>query len=439
MASPAVTTVEFIARWNAHADRGDSSVRKLADELGVHERNVQQRRARIEESEGIILRSISSAERPRVDQSDLEAPELTRDQCIEKLLGVHAKYPHKWITSRQFAIETRLKDTVWSKFFGTFEEFNRQAGHGKTRQQSQFGKQIAKHVSVDRYREYGEQRLQYAENYLRDTTGRFKTILVASDIHDVDADPFYLRTLIDTARRVQPDIICLNGDIFDLPEFSKYTVDPRTWDVVGRIQFVHTEILGALRTAAPNAQIDLLEGNHEFRLVRHMADANPAMMALLSELHGMNVAKMFGLDRYEVNYIAKSDLSAYRQSDIKQEIARNFKIYYDCALAHHFPEGRAKGMPGWNGHHHKHQVWPNESPQFGPFEWHQLGAGHRRNAGYCDGERWHNGFMLAHVDTHTKATQFEYIQMHDFAVVGGLRYTRLPSEAWNAGQLEKAA
>jgi hypothetical protein len=33
------------------------------------------------------------------------------------------------------------------------------------------------------------------------------------------------------------------GDIFDLPEFGKYGVDPREWDVVGRIKFAHENIL----------------------------------------------------------------------------------------------------------------------------------------------------------------------------------------------------
>jgi hypothetical protein len=97
-------------------------------------------------------------------------------------------------------------------------------------------------------------------------------------------------------------------------------------------------------------------------------------------------------------------------------------------MAHHFPQGREMGYPGFNGHHHKHIVWPFYSPAFGSTEWHQLGCGHERAATYCAGEKWAMGFLLCHVDTHKKYTQFEYVEIRDHAVIGGRWYNRLPSE-----------
>lgn len=60
---------------------------------------------------------------------------------------------------------------------------------------------------------------------------------------------------------------------------------------------------------------------------------------------------------------------------------------------------RNMGLPGVNGHHHKHEVWGMFSPIYGPYEWHQMGAGHRRSASHCEGEKWHNGFALVNIDT----------------------------------------
>jgi hypothetical protein len=364
----------------------------------------------------------------RVDQMELAHKELTREEAIDLLHKVQAENPAKWITSRAFAHMTGLRDTSWQAHFGTFEEFCRQAGLGRRRQNSMLGKQAARHVAHDHYRDVGADRTCWGEDYKRDSGGRFKTVLCASDLHDREMDPFVLRVLIDTACRAQPDVISLVGDVFDLPEFGKYTVDPRTWDAVGRIRFVHDQILRPLREACPDAQIDLIEGNHEHRLVRHTLDANPAMMSLLSDLHGWDVRKLFGLDEFEVNYVAQGSLAAHGPAGIRREVDRNWRVYWDAFLVHHFPHGRNKGLPGCNGHHHKHALWVGCNPITGPYEWHQMGCGHRRSASYCDGEQWHNGFLLAHVDTSTKAVASDYVQILDHACVGGRFYHRQEDE-----------
>jgi hypothetical protein len=188
------------------------------------------------------------------------------------------------------------------------------------------------------------------------------------------------------------------------------------------------KILTPTRAAAPNAQIDLIEGNHEARVLRQLADATPALRAVLADFHGMTLAKLFKLDELEINYVAKADLGAYNDKDLDKELRNNYRVYYDTFLAYHFPDGRDLGLPGCNGHHHKHIVWPMYNRMYGAYEWHQLGAGHKRSAEYCLGEKWHNGFAIVHIDTATKSCVTEYIQVTDFAVVGGKYYYRDPSE-----------
>lgn len=370
--------------------------------------------------------------RPEVPLSESLIRKLTegsKEEVIEDLRSMALANPEMVISRNYYRVHGKFAESVWSQYFGTFHEFKRQAGIVLTRQQHNLEKKLAKHASVDHYRALGEERKGYAEKYIRENKRRFKTIICASDLHDKEIDPFFLRVFIDTVKRVQPDVVSFVGDVFDLPEFGKYTVDPRDWDVVGRIKVVHEKILAPLRKVY-NGQIDHIEGNHEVRMLRHLADATPALRAVLADLHGFTVPKLLGLDRYEVNYIAQADLAAYNDSDIKNELKKNYKIYWDTVLCHHFPEGRNFGLPGVNGHHHKHVVWSMFNPLYGAYEWHQIGCGHRRHASYCNGEKWHMGFAIIHVDTHTRATNFEYIPITDMAIVGGKWYYRNADEVW---------
>lgn len=405
----------------------------VADELGISEKTIRNkvgflRNLAKSNPEIKIVTRVFTAETPMSEDTSKFMEHWTADDCIEELRRVAAIDIEKVVTRNYFRNNSAISESTWNRYFGTFHEFKRQAGIVLSRQQHEHERAIAKHASVDHYRQLNIDRLDYGDKFVIERDGRFKTILNASDLHDQEIDLFFLRVLIDTARRLQPDVIALVGDVFDLAEFGKYGVDPREWDVVGRIKFVHENIFRPLREACPNAQIDLIEGNHEARLLRHLADQTPALRAVLSDLHGMTIAQLLGLDEFQINYIAQADLAAFTKRDFDRELANNYKVYYDAFLCHHFPHGKSMGLPGVNGHHHKHQVWPLFSPIYGPYEWHQLGSGHKRSASYCDGGKWHNGFSIAHIDTQTRSTLQDYVTVTDFAVAGGKMYLRAPDE-----------
>jgi hypothetical protein len=360
----------------------------------------------------------------------------SKEDCIEILREMAAKDPERVISRNYFRVNSPITESVWNAHFGTFHEFKRQAGIVLTRQQHGLERQIAKHASVDHYRKLNVERADYGDKYRRPNKNRFKTAILASDLHDREIDPFYLRILIDTAKRVQPDLISLVGDVFDMAEFGRYPIDPREWDAAGRIKFAHNKILGPLREAAPECEFDILEGNHEARLLRLLADQTPALRAVLADLHGLTVSKLLALDKFEINYIAKADLTAFTERDFKNELRNNYRVYWECLLAHHYPDARNFGLPGVNGHHHRHQVWPMFNPIYGAYEWHQMGGGHKRDASYCQGEKWHTGFTIANVDIQTRAVVFDYITVGaSFAVVGGKFYERQPSEVINTPNL----
>lgn len=423
---------EFIAAYN-NLEKFPT-IADVAKEFGISIKTVRNKAgflrqmSKEDESAPKLIMRAAMTDNPMSEDSAKFMADWGPEECIEELRRIAELDVEKVVTRNYFRNHSAISESTWNRYFGTFEEFKRQAGIKLTRQQHGLERSIAKHASVDHYRRINVERLDYAEKYLRVCKTRFKTIMTCSDLHDVDIDPFYLRVFINTARRVQPDLIVFVGDIFDLAEFGKYTIDPREWDVVGKIKFVHDNIFRPLREACPEAQFDFIEGNHEARLLRQLADATPALRAVLSDLHGFTVGKLLGLDEFQINYIAKADLAAWTKRDSEKELANNYKVYFDAVMCHHFPHARNMGLPGVNGHHHRHVVWSHFSPIYGPYEWHQLGAGHKRSASYCEGENWHNGFCIINVDTETKGTNFDYVAVTDFAVSGGKWYHRNESE-----------
>lgn len=666
----------------------------------------------------------------------------TAEDCIEAFRKLESP------TRDKYRKESGIPEAVWEHHFGTFAELKRQAGGAAPQAVTKVLNAVAKHTAANKFEPLNKERADYGDNYLRTDNARYKTLVVASDLHDKEIDPFYLRVFLDTVKRVQPEVVSLGGDVFDLPEFGRYTIDPREWDAVGRIKFAHEHIFAPLREAAPDAQIDLIEGNHECvsadtevltevgfvnakefvesrndymiasfdlftqhitydkpvavasqtnrdlyrvqttykdelvtdnhsmiyrentgeyarhplsllmsdvrmdggdflnaihdkvedpihmdedtvrfavwmlthgivrhggedeyyvsfkvnrrietrikavvqamhgikwvktpkgievegpalnglldaitgmkhipdvyrpaqlpdwfaqltvgygeivareltwastqgfmsahtsfyngygkalgnalqwflvtrgipcaishlerdqfiltfneaggverwrgkrvkvssegqgtvysiqtnngtlitrrngkinftgncRLVKHLADFSPATRAILGDLHGMTIGDLFGLPKFKINYVAKADLKSFTERDHRKELENNYRVYYDTVMVHHFPHARHLGLPGVNGHHHSHVVWPMYNVHMGEYEWHQLGAGHKRSASYCEGERWHNGFAIIHIDTLTKTANIEYVPITTFAVVGGKMYVREPSE-----------
>lgn len=368
----------------------------------------------------------------RLDSSPLSEtiiPKLhegTAEEVLHDVRALAEANPERVLTRNYYRIHGSYSESVWNRYFGTFLELRRQAGILLTRQQHQLERQIAKHASVDHYRDMNADRNSYGHKYDRPTSKRFKQVVVASDFHDKNVDKFMLEVFLDTLKRVQPDVVCLGGDVLDLPEFSKYFCDPRDFDVVGRIKFAHEHILKPIREACPDAQIDFIEGNHEFRLLKHLADATPALRAVLSDLHGMTISSLLGLDKFQINYIAKGDLAAYTLSDVHKQVAKNYKVYWDCFAVSHESDGKKLGVPGINGHHHKTVIEPQYSHQFGAYNWIQIGCGHKLDAEYCH-PKWQHGFCIVTCDTETKQTVFDTITFSEnFAVVGGKFYERKP-------------
>lgn len=363
--------------------------------------------------------------------------EYTEEELIEIVRQMKLADPERHITRAHFRQVTQIPDSSWNHIFGTFEEFVRQARFSLNRGQHRLEKHIAKHKSSDHYAE-GNERQEWAGEYLKPRNSRITTNIVFSDTHDIMIDPFYRRVLVDTVRRIQPDRVIANGDIFDLAEFGKYTVDPRNWNVTERMRHAHG-LFDDLREAAPNAEFWFLEGNHEFRLIRHLQDQSPALRAVLSDLHNMGTRELLGLDKYEINYVSKADLRADTKGAIREEVKKNYKLFDDCYLVGHY-KMLGMGYEGTSGHEHKYQAWPVRRVQGGAVTWIQTGAGHLIDAEYCNAENiWNLGFLVTHIDTMQLSVCQNYVPITTIAEVGGVIYTREPHEFVGAYYKDSAA
>lgn len=362
------------------------------------------------------------------EKSKLFDPNATSEDCIEDLRRLQKEFPFKSLTRNFYRHHGKYSDATWNQFFGTFHEFRRQAGLELSRDQHSLERKIAKHAFLDVYRSfYEEEVLPYHEKFCSNENkdGRWKTILNGSDFHDLELDPFMMSVFIDTAQRIQPDIITLNGDIFDNPEFSKYDQDPRDFKILDRFNYVKKHIFGSLRRVCPNSQIDLIIGNHEFRILKILASKTPAMKVLLSDVVGLTLSDVFGLDEFEINLVSKLDLAAFSNPDIQTEISENFKVYYNSFVCSHI-ESTKYGLSGTSGHtHHPKQVTFANIPM-GKLMWTTTGCMALTRMSYSEGmDDAQQSFLIAHIDTKTKAVAQEHLVVSgDHIVVHGKRYVR---------------
>ena len=347
----------------------------------------------------------------------------TKDEMLKDLKDVAEIAPS--ISRNFYRKNGKFKEAQWEEYFGTFQEFRRQAGLELSRNQHQIELHIAKHASLDVYREFQAREVTpWVGKYEKPRDGdRIKTMLIAADFHDTDVDPFCLAVFLDTAKRIQPDIIVLNGDVFDMPEFSRFDKDPRLMDIKGRMNFVKESIFRPLREACPNAQMDMCIGNHSVRLLKHLADKTPMMKVLLNVCE-ITLSELLGLDEFQITLRSKWDLAAWKPGDLREQARKNYHIYYDCFVCNHVGN-EGFGMSGTSGHIHRPEMKTSADAR-GPLIWTITGGMCRTNAEYTTTmEKWHNSFLIVHVDTEKKQVVPEHIIFTDhMTCVGGEYYFR---------------
>lgn len=360
------------------------------------------------------------------EEKDKYVPGADTQEMIDDLRRVQEESPERFISRNLYRVEGRFSEATWGRRFGTFKEFRREAGLELHRGAQRIEGAIALHASLDRYRGFFEAEVApYCGKYEKthEATG-IKTVVIASDFHDIDCDPFVLSVFLSTVERLQPDIIVLNGDIYDEYEFSHFDQDPRKINIKQRYEYVKEQILRPIRVACPEAQIDFIIGNHEHRIIRHMADRSPSLRVLM-DLMGNSFSQLLQLDEFKINLICKSDLAAFRPADILKEIKKNYKVYFDCLTVCHEADPNFV-LSGVSGHTHKPKLTTKVNEVAGNTFWYVTGCMAKVDIEYSERmNRYQNGFCIVHVRPETKEVLLEPINFTESsAVVGGVFYTR---------------
>lgn len=353
----------------------------------------------------------------------------TKEDCIADLRKAQECEPDKFITRNFYRIHGKYSEKTWNRYFGTMEEFRSQAGLQLSRTQRHLEKHIAKHASLDESRLFYRLEIEpwvnkYAKFNRYKPDGSLLKVVIASDFHDIDVDLFVLEVLVDTCVVEQPDIIVLNGDIFDLYEFSHFDKDPRKINLKLRMEFVRDRIFKRLRAACPHAQIDLIIGNHEHRLLRHMASKTENMAALM-DLANIGLAQLLGLDAFQINLISKGNTSAYILKEIREEMAKNFQVYFNCLVCNHTGY-EDFGLTTVSGHTHQPRMSGEVHLLKGPINKVVTGCMCKIDADYISSKNnWQNGFAIGYVDPVHERVQLNNIVFTDtFVNVNGRCYYR---------------
>lgn len=110
------------------------------------------------------------------------------------------------------------------------------------------------------------------------------------------------------ARYIVPDLIVFIGDNLDLPNMSKHGNDPFAMQTTNEsIQYFHDTCV-AFRAAAPDAQMKILEGNHEKRFLKYILENAPELAGLRpanakKHIGATALAHFIGVDDFDAEYL----------------------------------------------------------------------------------------------------------------------------------------
>lgn len=358
-------------------------------------------------------------------------PSATKIDVVLDLRRVQEDHPNKSISRNFYRMHGKYSEKTWSRFFGTMEEFRSEAKLQLNRSGRKLEKDIARHASLDEARLFYRLQIEpWVGKYIKKLPqSGMKKMVIASDFHDVEADLFALAVFIDTCKIEQPDIIVLNGDIFDMYEFSRFDRDPRKINLTNRFKFVHDQIFTRLRAACPSAQIDLIIGNHEHRILRHLAGASPDIFPLM-ELRGITLSTLLGLDEFEINLVSKGNTAAFQPKEIRAEMAKNWKMYFNCLVCNHTGDENF-GVTCISGHIHKPKMTTKVHVKDGPVNNIVTGCMCKPDADYTIRKTdWQLGFAIAYIDAFAERVQVNNILFNDnFVNINGRYYFRDMEEA----------
>jgi len=126
---------------------------------------------------------------------------------------------------------------------------------------------------------------------------------IVPDLQAPFTDMAFFKRMLRVIRAYKPDKIVQIGDLIDLPEVSHWSKNSHA-EYVGTLQAsldTTTGMLADIRRAAPDASIQIREGNHDLRFGKYINQYAPA----LSELRSSDLSEQLGLAALDISYERK--------------------------------------------------------------------------------------------------------------------------------------
>ena len=142
--------------------------------------------------------------------------------------------------------------------------------------------------------------------------GEPEKIIVVSDQHAPFHSKSNHRLLCQFLEDEQPDWIICAGDLLDFPDVSRHrTIPGDKFDAsVNECLQAGFEVLADYRNAAPDAQIDLLPGNHDVRLAHRIIDQAEKVWNITAandDVPALSLRRLLHLDYLHIGYVDETD------------------------------------------------------------------------------------------------------------------------------------
>lgn len=247
-----------------------------------------------------------------------------------------------------------------------------------------------------------------------------------SDIHFPHHDAGAWHVALKTIQDRKPDIVHLGGDIVDFHSVSRHPKQMIERTILRHEVETSRRELSRLRTAAPNAQVNYQEGNHDARLAIYLRDRAPE----LSDLFELTLPNLLHLDKGDIKWIPEKE---------KYQIGKLWHHHGHLLAGGGVTPAKAKFNKLYQnvifGHHHRFDYFSTR--QYGTNELFQSVANanlYTIEADYAHHTNWHIGFT--EINYAMPSGDFSVNQIHvnkrkdgsSFSIVDGSIYESHPDE-----------
>lgn len=314
-------------------------------------------------------------------RNDASLAEVLRKELIADLRRVYEDpdNPHAGFAAsrKRYRQLGHYPEVMVEDFFGNHEEFLRAADLGDKRNTTRVRNKAARLHTHQQVAEYADREVRrYHHAFRKDLRKDHLEVMVGSDFHSAFVDPFAMRVWLDSVKMVQPDVIVLNGDVFDFPQISRHRKLPGHFhlNLQEEIDFGREKIMRATREAAPDAEILMVIGNHEARLVNYLADTAPHMASLRT----LRFGELFGLDDLEIGLVCRQSFLTPTAAAKKRDQLENWTVIGDSLVVTHGvscakfaadEQLKRYQISGSSGHTHRPQIITANSLGTGALSW----------------------------------------------------------------------